>query len=76
MQQLNNNNKEEEEKKAVISPYYVDSIEDSARLEFNSFPERLYILYEGVVVYQGRPGPWGYDIEEVARWLHDEFPNV
>ena len=29
---------------------------------YGALPERLYVVRDGVVVYQGGPGPDGYDV--------------
>lgn len=51
-------------------PYYCDMIDDKCRLAYDAWPERLYIIEKGKIVYKGGPGPFQYDITEVASWLH------
>lgn len=50
--------------------YYADSTKDETRLAFAAYPERLYVLAgDGTVVYQGGPGPFNYNMDELATWL-------
>jgi peroxiredoxin len=43
---------------------------------YTGWPERFYIVdEEGVIVYKGKPGPFGYHPEEVEAWLAKRFPN-
>jgi len=46
---------------------------DTARLAYDAWPERLYIIDAGKVVYKGDPGPYGYDLGEVEAWLQQRF---
>ena len=41
-------------------PLLADSIDDSASRAYGSFPDRLYVLQDGVVAHQGGVGPHGY----------------
>ena len=47
----------------------IDSMDKSAELLYGSLPERLFIIMDGVVVYEGGRGPRGYKIGEIANWL-------
>ena len=40
---------------------------------FGAWPERLYIIQDGVVVYRGGMGPFDYKLAEVKDWLADKF---
>ncbi len=43
---------------------------DNAAAEFfSAWPERIYILYKGVVHYKGRPGPYDFDPDEARESL-------
>jgi len=46
-----------------------DSFTDEMNERFGGWPERLYILVKGVVVYQGGCGPFDYKLAEVQDWL-------
>lgn len=46
-----------------------DSMLGSAQDFFQAWPERLYIIREGVIVYQGGLGPFDYRLAEVKDWL-------
>lgn len=50
-------------------PILVDPMDDRANHSYAALPERLYVISEGRVVYQGGLGPFGYSIEEVEELL-------
>jgi len=50
-------------------PILVDRMDDSANIAFAAFPERLYVLKNGNIVFQGGTGPNNYDINEVELFL-------
>lgn len=56
--------------------YLVDTMDDSARLAYGAWPERLVVVEDGVVQYYGDHGPWGYKPEELAEWLTERFPEA
>ena len=57
-------------------PLAVDRMDNRANALYAGWPERCYILDEkGVVLYKGRPGPFGYHPEEVEDWLARRFPE-
>lgn len=57
-------------------PLAVDPIENRANAAYAGWPERFYVVDErGVIVYKGKPGPFGYHPEEVESWLAKRFPE-
>jgi hypothetical protein len=54
-------------------PLYVDTIANEANDAYRAWPERLYVIQDGVVVYQGGPGPFGYRLDQVKAWLVARF---
>uniref|UniRef100_A0AAX7T2A6 Iodothyronine deiodinase n=1 Tax=Astatotilapia calliptera TaxID=8154 RepID=A0AAX7T2A6_ASTCA len=48
----------------------VDSMENSSNAAYGAYFDRLYILQEGKIVYQGGRGPEGYRISELRDWLN------
>ena len=36
---------------------------------YGAWPERLYIIVDGTIVYQGGLGPFDYKLHEVQHWL-------
>ena len=40
---------------------------------YDAWPERLYIIVDGVVVYKGENGPFGYRLDEVKDWLAERY---
>lgn len=50
-----------------------DSFEDQVNERFGAWPERLYIIENGIVVYQGGMGPFDYKLAEVKDWLIERF---
>ena len=57
-------------------PLAIDPIDNPANSAYAAWPERLYVVDEkGVIVYKGKPGPFGYHPEEVEEWLAKRFPG-
>jgi hypothetical protein len=51
-------------------PLLVDPIENLADNLYAGWPERLYIVDEtGRIAYKGKTGPFGFEPNEVERWL-------
>ena len=57
-------------------PLAVDTMDDACEKTYAGWPERFYIIDEsGMIVYKGKPGPFGYHPEEVEDWLARRFPS-
>lgn len=52
-----------------------DTMEGNVVDRYGGWPERLYIVLDGVIVYQGGIGPFGYDLSEVRAWLDNYTPQ-
>lgn len=50
-------------------PMYVDPFDNKICKAFAAYPERLYVVQDNVVRYQGKMGPFGYSLDEVETWL-------
>ena len=50
-------------------PLLVDFMDDKANKAYGAYPERLYIILDGIIVYAGGKGPHGYKVTEVEQWL-------
>ncbi|EMP32963.1 Type III iodothyronine deiodinase [Chelonia mydas] len=55
-------------------PLAVDTMDNASSAAYGAFFERLYIIQEEVVMYQGGRGPEGYKISELRSWL-DQYKN-
>jgi thyroxine 5-deiodinase len=53
----------------------VDSMKGEVVSRYGAWPERLYIIVDGVVVYKGGIGPFDYRLDEVRAWLTARFPD-
>lgn len=42
---------------------------DAANFAYGALPIRFHIVQNGRVVYEGGPGPMGYDMKGVKEWL-------
>lgn len=42
---------------------------DAANIAYGALPIRLHVIQDGKVVYEGGPGPMGYNMKDVRRWL-------
>lgn len=52
-------------------PVVVDAMSDDANRAYGALFERLYIVQNGTVVYQGQRGPHGFRVAEVEQWLRN-----
>ena len=44
-------------------------MDDRANKAFAALPERIYVVLDGLIAYQGGLGPFDYKIEEVEEFL-------
>lgn len=56
-------------------PLLVDDMGNPADSIYAGWPERLYIVENGAIVYKGKTGPFGYEPGEVEAWLAKRFPS-
>lgn len=54
----------------------VDTMENESNAAYGAYFDRLYILHEGRIVYQGGRGPEGYRITELKEWLDQYRSSV
>lgn len=52
--------------------FAVDLMANSADLDYDAHPERLYVVRDGKVAFAGGPGPFEYSIEAVSSFLENE----
>jgi len=57
-----------EEEKFPI-PLYLDLLTDECEAKYFAWPERLYVIQNQKIVFQGAKGPDGYKPELVDLWL-------
>lgn len=50
-----------------------DSFDNQVYTYYDCSPERLYIIQDGTVVYQGGKGPFDYKLAEVKDWLSSRY---
>jgi len=50
-------------------PILVDCMDDRTNLAYSALPERLYVLQDGKITYEGGLGPYFYSIDEVEAFL-------
>ena len=61
--------------KLVLSPLpsnmtiLADAMSDNAVRAYGANPERLYVIQDGVVEYEGHPGPFMFYPADVDNWL-------
>lgn len=48
---------------------YSDTMDDHTNHLFRAWPERLYVLYDGKILYQGSKGPQGYSMPTLEYFL-------
>ena len=54
-------------------PVYVDTLKNEAAERYASWPDRLYIVLDSVVVYEGTFAAENYSLDEVYDWLNTHF---
>ncbi|EDO41990.1 predicted protein, partial [Nematostella vectensis] len=47
----------------------IDSLLNASSIAYGATPTRLHVVLDGVVGYEGGPGPMSYRISEVRQWL-------
>ena len=47
----------------------VDLMDNKAATAYAAMPERLYVVLDGKIAYEGRLGPFDYRLEEVEQYL-------
>lgn len=50
-------------------PFFVDCMENETMMAYSSLPERLYVVEDGKVIYEGGPGPFAYSPAELEQFL-------
>ena len=51
--------------------FAIDLMDNDARKLYGATPERLYVVYERIIVYVGIRGPVGYKVKEVEDCLRN-----
>jgi len=62
--------KEEAGESLEGSTILVDPLDNTAMAAYAGFPERLYVVLDGRIVYEGGMGPFGYKIQEVEEYIN------
>jgi len=52
-------------------PVVIDNMEDGNCRAYGARPERLFIVDQGMIAYEGGIGPFNYDLEEMETALKD-----
>ena len=50
-------------------PVYLDNMENVMNKAFGAFPERLFVLKDNILIYEGGCTPFKYSIPELDHWL-------
>jgi hypothetical protein len=57
---------------SLSAPVLLDGMQNAASHAYQAWPERLYVVSrEGTIAYQGGRGPYGFDPDELARFLKE-----
>lgn len=64
--------------KYIDSPIsvYLDGMTNDVKRYFGVQYERLYVLYMGQIIYKGKPGPMGYDLDELEEFIKSNLVVV
>ncbi|KAI8509740.1 Responsible for the deiodination of T4 (3,5,3',5'- tetraiodothyronine) [Branchiostoma belcheri] len=52
-------------------PIVVDTMDNNVARAYACYPDRLFVILDGIVVYKGGLGPEGYHLDEVRDWLQN-----
>lgn len=56
----------------VTIPTVVDREDNKVNAAYAGWPERLYVVgRDGKIAYKGDPGPRGFSVAEVEKWLRE-----
>jgi len=50
-------------------PILVDRFDNAANKAYGALPERLYVVTDGIIVYEGGRGPFDYNLDELDTFL-------
>ena len=53
------------------TPVLVDTMDNEATQAYGAYPERLFIVQDRKIVYEGGTGPYNYKLWEVKKWLEE-----
>jgi len=54
----------------IQSEFYVDPIDNNCNYSYSAWPERVYIIDEDLKIqHMTAPGPFGYDLDGVRKFL-------
>lgn len=57
-------------------PVVVDEVDDSIADAYGALPDRLYLIGPGgIVLFQGEPGPWGFDPAKLDEAIKATVPG-
>lgn len=55
----------------MTAPIYLDGMDNAVERAFGAWPERLFAIgVDGRIAYQGDKGPYGFNPDELAAFLH------
>lgn len=58
----------------MTMPTLLDRADNRVNAAYGAWPDRLYIVgVDGRIAYQGGPGPFGFKVNEVEKWLADNL---
>ena len=57
-------------------PTLVDNMNDEANFAYGALPERLYIIYDGKIAFEGGIGPLWYDIDKMKIALDEVLQQI
>lgn len=53
----------------LSDPILVDEMSNDLMTKFSAWPERLYIIKDGKIVFKGGPGPFWYCLADIDRYF-------
>jgi hypothetical protein len=56
----------------LSTPTVIDRDDNKVNIAYAGWPDRMYVVgIDGRIAYRGGPGPGGFKVDEVERWLKE-----
>jgi len=55
-------------------PVYVDTLENRLNCAFAAFPERLFVIIDNVIMFEGGTTTLNYSVSKLEKWIISNLP--
>lgn len=64
------------QRKGLMQDVVCDGMQGQVLDRYQAWPERLYVIVDGVVVYKGGIGPFHFDLNHLDAWLDERLGTI